>query len=85
MLHILDSVLSWEKLQTHQIVLKLHPFMPQALSKSLVKRYTRYGGSKNIQVVYRIGKDVPKTLVGDSFRLNEVIGNFLSNACKVCK
>ena len=83
MRHLLDTVLSWEKLDANEISVVEKVFPVKRMLKNLSNQFSKVGSDKGVKIVVEFGLGVPPGLIGDEFRLREVLSNFLSNAMKV--
>lgn len=81
MLHLLNALLRFYRLDTGKEQLNPVPFRPKALAESLVPNYTLQAANKQLAFTWEyIGDDVVVT--GDRERLSQIIDNLLSNAVK---
>jgi signal transduction histidine kinase len=79
----LNNILSMQKIEEGKMELTFAPF---SISRSITKIFAALSGAvmaKNLNVEKSIAADVPALLVGDVFRVEQVISNLLlSNAIK---
>jgi signal transduction histidine kinase len=78
----LNDVLSIQKMEEGKLELQYLPF---DISECVSKVFSTYRGAlvaKHIHLTHSIGREVPKQLCGDRFRIEHVIANLLSNAVK---
>lgn len=81
MLHLLNALLRFYRLDTGKEQPNPVPFRPKALAESLVPNYTLQAENKQLAFTWEyIGDDVVVT--GDRERLSQIIDNLLSNAVK---
>lgn len=82
LLKILDDILDFSKIEAGRIDLENLPFeLPQVLSEIFDMFY--HTSSKNfIKLMLAIDRNVPRFVVGDPFRLGQILSNLISNAIK---
>ncbi|MEH6355412.1 MAG: response regulator [Marinobacter sp.] len=82
LLEILNDILDFSKLEVGKVDIANSPFeLDDVLGKN-VDLYSVMAASKDVSFYLKIEPDVFCSLVGDSLRLNQVLGNLLSNAIK---
>lgn len=77
----LDNVLNMHRIEEGKFTLEMAPF---SLKDSIEKMFCAFRGSvvkKNISLLLKLSPNFP-SLIGDSHRIEHVIGNLLSNAIK---
>jgi PAS domain S-box-containing protein len=82
LLLILNDILDFSKIETGKIVLDPAPLEVAELAGNLVKTVAISARKKHLEVALDIDPTVPRTLVGDSLRLRQVLLNLLINAIK---
>jgi len=82
LLNILNTLLDFSKIEAAKMMLEEIPFKLSDeldLSLELIRLSSE---KKGLEIVSRINEDVPDNLIGDPFRLRQVISNLLGNAVK---
>jgi signal transduction histidine kinase len=82
--HILDDVLSLQKIEEGKFALSMDQFNISEMLQTLVWTYSRISREKSVKLQLDISEDLlqnPK-ITGDQFRLRQVLANFISNAFK---
>lgn len=82
LLSIINDILDITKLEAKKVRLNSKPM---SISKCLESSYSVIilkAQEKNIEIVYHIDENVPKHIVSDFYRLQQVLVNLLSNAVK---
>jgi signal transduction histidine kinase len=82
LLGVINDILDMSKIEANRLELSLEEF---DFEKMLQKTITVAGfrvDEKKQRLTVRIGRDIPRFLVGDDQRLSQVITNLLSNAVK---
>jgi len=79
---ILNDVLDFSRLETHQLVLEQQPFPVRETVERVVQLFEFAAQEKRLDLNLEIDPTVPAQLVGDASRLAQVITNLVSNAIK---
>lgn len=81
---VINDVLDFSKIERGATEIENLSFSPRELLTNLVKRFTMSERVKNsnLQIELNIDPATPKTLIGDAFRLEQVLSNLLGNATK---
>ncbi len=82
LLGLIDDILDFSKIEAGHLKIDLIDFNLEELLKDLVDMTSLRLTQENVEFIIDIGEDLPKNLVGDSFRLNQVLSNLVSNAIK---
>ncbi|HEX6590719.1 MAG TPA: ATP-binding protein [Moraxellaceae bacterium] len=86
LLHLLNDLLDFSKIESGRLELELHAFEPQRLCNEVVALLREPAQSKGLGLQLEMwmepGQEVPRQLCGDSARLRQILVNLLSNAVK---
>lgn len=82
LLSIIDDVLDISKIEANHMVIENIPFSIGNTVFSALRTLTVEASEKTIKLVYEVEEGVPDFIVGDAFRLRQVILNLLGNAIK---
>ncbi|MBN2636636.1 MAG: response regulator [Prolixibacteraceae bacterium] len=82
LLNIINDILDFSKIEAGQIQLENIKFNLSELIHTVAKLYKFKADSKGITFNVNIDKNVPATLIGDPFRVNQVVTNLVNNALK---
>ena len=82
LMHLLNDVLDFSKLDAGYMVLESSPFSPQALIEDAVSVYGAQAAAKGIGLRAEFVPPLPALLLGDASRLRQVVHNLVSNAVK---
>jgi CheY-like chemotaxis protein len=83
LLGIINDVLDFSKIEAGRLELESAPFNLDAVLDNLAGLIAVKAHEKEaVEVLFRIGADVPRTLVGDALRLGQVLINLAGNAVK---
>jgi len=82
LLGLLNDILDFSKVEAGKMTLDPQPFRLDQLLRDLSVIYSANVGTKPVEVLFDIDPMVPKTLVGDAMRLQQVLINLGGNAIK---
>ncbi len=82
LLALIDDILDLSKLEAKKLQLESREFNLDALGNNLRNLYDAQVKKKQLEFAIEIAADVPRNLIGDEFRLQQVLSNLLSNAMK---
>lgn len=82
LLTLLNDILDYNKLEAGKVDIEHIPFSLNELVENATMSFLPKAMEKNIRLVCETDKNIPPMLVGDPFRLGQVISNLLSNAIK---
>ncbi len=83
LLGIINDILDFSKIEAGKLELESAPFNLDDVLDNLAGLITVKAHEKEaLEVLFRIGVDVPRTLVGDPLRLGQVLINLANNAVK---
>ncbi len=79
---MINDLLDFSKLEDGRLELAKIPFDLKGKVESVVSSYAALAGDKDLQLSCSIAPDVPKVVIGDPARVQEVLGNLVDNAFK---
>ncbi|GAB7364710.1 hypothetical protein MBLNU230_g5510t1 [Neophaeotheca triangularis] len=82
LLTIIDDILDISKIEANRMVLEEEPFSMRSQVFNSLKSLAVKANEKDISLVYDVDSSVPDYVVGDSFRLRQIILNLAGNAIK---
>ena len=82
LLTIINDILDYSKIEAGKIELETVPFVLRGCVEDAFDLFVHIAAKKNIELMYYVDPDVPKTLIGDTTRLRQVLVNLLGNATK---
>ena len=82
LLTLLNDILDFSKVEAGKLELDPHPFNLALLLQDLGLILSSSSEQKELEVLYDIAADVPADLLGDSFRIKQVLLNLAGNAIK---
>ena len=81
-LFLVNDILDLAKLEKRKIVLEKISFSPVDVIKNGIKILSSKAINNNVEVNFKTHISVPKNIIGDSFRFQQIIINLLDNAIK---
>jgi len=82
LLGIINDILDFSKVEAGQIVLENIPFDLQEVFKNTSDSVGILAANKGLELIWQIDLNVPTRLIGDSFRLRQILVNLINNAIK---
>lgn len=82
LLHLINDVLDLSKIEAGQMDIEYTVFNPVSLIETIARNYVPIAQSRNIDFYLSIDSNLPGQLKGDPLRLQQIIGNLISNAIK---
>ncbi len=82
LLTLINDILDLSKIEAGKIVLENLSFSPRATIEDVVQLTRVMADVKGLQIHSRISPEVPPLLVGDAYRLRQVLTNLAGNAIK---
>ncbi len=82
LLNLIDDILDFSKIEAGKMQLEEIPFKLREEVKLSVDLFRPIIEEKNISLQLKINPDVPENIIGDPFRLRQVLSNLISNAVK---
>jgi signal transduction histidine kinase/CheY-like chemotaxis protein len=79
---ILDDLLDISKIEAGRLEIKNRRFDFESLMNVLSKTYSLRAEEKRLDFIFEIGENIPRFLVGDRLRINQVLINLLENAIR---
>ncbi len=82
LLALLNDILDFSKVEAGKMMLETAPFRIDQLLHDLSVILSSNTGSKNVEVLFDVDRNLPASLLGDSLRLKQVLINLGGNAIK---
>jgi signal transduction histidine kinase/ligand-binding sensor domain-containing protein/DNA-binding response OmpR family regulator len=82
LLSLINEILDFSKIESGKMKLESSEFDLENVLSSVIELNAQAAQSKGLKFVIEIDRDVPRKLVGDSLRLNQIITNLCNNAIK---
>ncbi|MCC8464021.1 ATP-binding protein [Photorhabdus bodei] len=82
LLNIINDILDFSRLEADKLVLENVPFLLQDMIDEVMVLLTLSAKSKNIQLTHHIDPQIPRLVIGDPMRLQQILTNIIGNAIK---
>ncbi len=82
LLTIIGDILDFSKIESGHLDLERRPFPLRNCIEDALDLVAHKAAEKGIEMAYLLDDQVPHTIVGDAFRLSQILVNLLSNAIK---
>jgi signal transduction histidine kinase/ligand-binding sensor domain-containing protein/CheY-like chemotaxis protein len=82
LLSLVNDILDFSKIESGYLELELVDFNLESRMREVIKLLSVHAQKKGIHLKYEIDPELPKTLIGDPLRLNQILVNLLGNALK---
>jgi signal transduction histidine kinase/CheY-like chemotaxis protein len=82
LLVILNDILDFSRMEAGKIVFDSQPFAPGNIVDTTVLMMKSKAQQKGINLNYQLDAKIPKTILGDSVRLSQILINLISNSLK---
>lgn len=85
LLVLINDILDFSKIEAGKLDIIEAPYEPLSVINDVANIVNNRIGSKNIEFTMDIAPEIPKKLLGDSFRIHQILINILNNAVKFTK
>ncbi len=82
---IINDILDFSKIEAGKFIIEKKEFDLIAMLNDLIHIFEPKANEKDVQLKLSIGKDVPRVIIADKLRLNQVFVNLIGNAIKFTK
>ncbi len=82
LLGIINDILDFSKIESGKLEIESSTFELESVIENLVTLMSEKVEAKNLELLCSISPEVPKTLIGDSLRIGQVLINLTNNAIK---
>jgi signal transduction histidine kinase/CheY-like chemotaxis protein len=82
LLTIINDILDFSKIEAGRVELDHEPFDLRACIERAVDVLAPTAAGKQLELLYAVDEDLPRTVVGDQGRVRQIVINLLSNAIK---
>jgi two-component system sensor histidine kinase BarA len=81
LLSIVNDVLDFSKIEAGKLKINNHPFSPNQIFEDLISVMANSAHLKKLEFIYDL-QPLPEKLIGDSYRIKQILNNLLGNALK---
>ncbi|MDQ7051628.1 MAG: response regulator [candidate division KSB1 bacterium] len=82
LLNIINDILDFSKIEAGKLDLEMIPFSLKAHLSDVVKTFALKTEEKGLEFVYYTDPHLPEKIIGDPYRLQQILMNLISNAIK---
>jgi PAS domain S-box-containing protein len=82
LLTVINDILDYSKMEAGKMIMEKVAFNLHELLREIVGLFQPSLRNKNLDLLVTIEEDLPELLVGDSFRVRQVLNNLIGNAVK---
>ncbi len=82
LLGLLNDILDFSKVEAGKMSLDLEPFQLDQMMRDVAVIFSSYAGGKPVEVLFDVDPQIPRRVVGDALRLQQILINLGSNAIK---
>ena len=82
LLGLLNDILDFSKIEAGKLELDPQPFFPERILRELSVILASNLGHKSVELLYDIDSTIPRSLLGDALRLQQILINLSGNALK---
>ena len=82
LLKVLNDILDYSKVEAEKVVLEKIPFELNEIITEMMVLFNTVAQQKGLNISTSISGEVPQFLIGDPFRLRQVLSNLIGNAVK---
>ena len=82
LLSVINDILDFSKIESGNLELEVHDFDLRQCIESMLDVFANKAAQQGLDLVYQIDHLLPVMIIGDSFRLRQILLNFVSNAIK---
>lgn len=82
LLELINSILDLSKIESGKIMLNHYKFNIKEQMEFIIKGINLMAENKNIEIMYYVDPFINEELIGDIFRLKQILNNLISNAVK---
>ena len=82
LLGIINDILDFSKIESGQLHIDYAPFHLEDILDNLAAIISQKAEEKELEILFRVDKNIPGTLIGDPLRLSQILMNLANNAVK---
>jgi signal transduction histidine kinase/ligand-binding sensor domain-containing protein/CheY-like chemotaxis protein len=82
LLNVINDILDFSKIESGQMELDHHDFELRQCIEDVLDIFSEVAAKKQLDLLYKIDRQIPARLVGDQLRIRQVLLNLVNNAIK---
>lgn len=82
LISVINDILDFSKIESGKMEIEEADFDLRESIEEVMDLFSQQAAKKGIELIYHIGFDVPRQIIGDSLRLKQVLINLVNNALK---
>nr|WP_232849782.1 ATP-binding protein [Bowmanella yangjiangensis] len=82
LLRLVNDILDFSRIEAGKLTIDMVPFAPREVVKCALNMHMLQARAKNLQLIEKISPDMPTQLLGDPWRIKQILNNLVSNAVK---
>jgi two-component system, sensor histidine kinase and response regulator len=82
LLGLINDILDFSKIEAGKLTIESRPFMLDEIVDRVVDLFFNSASAKRIELLVNIDPEVPRALIGDPIRLQQILTNLVGNAVK---
>ena len=82
LLGVIDEILTFSKIEANELVVDTEPFVLSDVIDNVGSIMAMSVGEKPIETVIDVAPDIPRSVIGDAHRMQQILVNLISNAIK---
>jgi two-component system, NarL family, sensor histidine kinase BarA len=82
LLAIINDILDLSKIESGKVILEMKAFNLREMLEHVVKLYSLRADEKGLELIFVFDEKIASRIMGDSLRIQQVVGNLLGNAIK---
>jgi two-component system sensor histidine kinase/response regulator len=82
LLNVINDILDYSKIESGHLDLEEQNFELHKCIEDVIDLFTKRAAVQKLDLLYEIDHNLPETLIGDGFRLRQILINLISNAMK---
>ena len=79
---LISDILDFSRVEADKVTLQSEPFYPETVICNVMQLTATQSATKRLNIGYHVDSGVPKVVMGDAMRLQQVMLNLVSNAIK---
>lgn len=82
LLNVINDVLDFSKIESGQIELEAQNFNLHTMIEDVIDLFAVKAAQNQVELMYQIDFEIPENIIGDSFRIRQILVNLINNALK---